>query len=203
MSLPIRLLVIAGSARAGSWNRKLAGAAARVATDDGARVTEFDLRELALPVYDGDLEAASGVPAGAARLRDAILGHDALWLVTPEYNGFPTPLLLNAFDWMSRVPSDGGAVSGLAATAGRPVALLSASPGPLGGLRSMNFLRQYLQMAFAMIVVPQQFALSRADEAFDDTGGLKDPHAQRAVAGIWAGLSRLSRALARGPEGGP
>ncbi|MBN8510621.1 MAG: NAD(P)H-dependent oxidoreductase [Burkholderiales bacterium] len=69
----LRLLVIAGSARAGSWNRRLAEAAARLARDDGADVRLLDLRELALPVYDADLEAASGVPEGARRLRTAEL----------------------------------------------------------------------------------------------------------------------------------
>lgn len=193
---PVRLLVISGSSRTGSWNRKLAEVAMRVAEADAASATALDLRELALPVYDGDLEASAGVPPGASALRDAVVAHDALWIVTPEYNGFPTPLLINAFDWLSRVRADAGGLGGLAATAGKPAALMSASPGPLGGLRSMNFMRQYLQMAFAMVVSPPQYALGRADEAFDDAGELKDPAARRSVAGVWAGLARLARALA-------
>ena len=66
----------------------------------------------------------------------------ALLFVTPEYNAFPTPLVLNAFDWMSRIQGTAEGGAGLAATGGKPAALLSASPGPLGGLRSMNLLRQ-------------------------------------------------------------
>lgn len=200
---PVRLLVIAGSSRTGSWNRKLADVAARVAEVDGARVTTLDLRDLALPIYDGDLESAFGVPPGAARLRAAIVGADALWIVTPEYNGFPTPLLINAFDWLSRLRAADGAPSGLAATSGKPAALMSASPGPLGGLRAMNYLRQYLQMAFAMVVSPSQYALGRADDGFDDAGELKDANAQRAVANVWAGVARLARALAGAPPRGP
>lgn len=190
-----RWLVIPGSARSGSLNRRLAAAAAAMATDAGATVQEMDLRSLQLPVYDGDLEAASGVPEGALKLLDAVIASDALLVVTPEYNGFPTPLVINAFDWLSRIAADGARPSGLAATANKPVGLLSASPGPLGGLRSMNFLRQYLQMAFAMIVVPQQFALSRAHEAFDEQGGLRDERARQTVAGVLAALGALATAL--------
>ncbi len=192
---PIRLLILSGSERAGSFNRSLARVAAAAARRDGCEVTEFDLRALALPVYDGDLEAASGVPPSALQLRDALHGADALLLVTPEYNAFPTPLVLNAFDWMSRIPATAPGGAGLAATANMPAALLSASPGPLGGLRSMNLLRQYLQGAFAMIVVPQQFALGRAGDAFDAAGALKDAKSQQLVEGVLAALGDLSSAL--------
>ena len=191
----VNLLVIAGSARAGSLNRRLAAVAAAMAGEAGAEVQELDLRALQLPVYDGDLEAASGVPAAVRPLADALRAADAVLLVTPEYNGFPTPLLINAFDWLSRLGAEGDRPAGLAISAGKPVALLSASPGPLGALRSMNFLRQYLQMAFAMIVVPQQFALSRAHEAFDANGALKEERARSSVAGVLAALGALASAL--------
>ncbi len=190
-----RLLVIPGSARTGSLNRRLAAAAAAMALKAGATVDEIDLRSLQLPVYDGDIEAASGVPEGAVRLLEAIGAADAVLVVTPEYNGFPTPLVINAFDWLSRVSAQGTRPGGLAATANKPVGLLAASPGPLGGLRSMNYLRQYLQMAFAMIVVPQQFALSRANEAFDEHGAIKDEKAVRAVDGVLVALGSLAGAL--------
>ena len=192
---PIRLLIIAGSERTGAYSRSLARVAAAAARRDGCEVTEFDLRALALPLYDGDVEHASGVPAPALQLRDAVSGHDALLLVTPEYNGFPTPLLLNAFDWMSRIPATAPGGGGLAATANKPAALLSSSPGPLGGLRSMNLLRQYLQGNFAMIVVPQQFALGRAGDAFDAAGALKDAKSQQIVEGVLTALGDLADAL--------
>lgn len=191
----IRLLIIPGSARRGSLNVRLAHAAADAARAAGHQATLLDLRSLELPLYDGDLEAASGVPAGAVTLLDAITEHDALLIVTPEYNGFPTPLVINAFDWLSRQPEQAPRPSGLTATANKPVALLAASPGPLGALRSMNFLRQYLQMAFAMIVVPQQFALSRAHEAFDDQGGLKDSKAKQTVERVVASVAKLAGAV--------
>jgi NAD(P)H-dependent FMN reductase len=188
----LNLLIIPGSVRRGSFNHALARHALARAVATGARATLFDLRALALPIYDGDLEAEHGVPDGARTLRAALQAADAVLVVTPEYNGFPTPLVLNAFDWLSRLRDE---PTGLATTANRPVALLSASPGPMGGLRSMNFLRQYLQMAFAMIVVPQQFALSRAADAFDAELRLTDAKAIGAVDGVLKSLGSLAAAL--------
>ena len=174
----MKLLLIAGSARSGALSVKLRDAARRIAEAAGVQTSVLDLRDLALPLYDGDIEASQGVPAGAAALRDAIREHDALVIVTPEYNGFPTPLVINAFDWLSRLKD------GLAATTDKPVALLASSPGALGGLRAMNTLRLYLQMAFQMIVVPRQQAVSRAHEAFAADGALADAKAAAMLAGV-------------------
>jgi NAD(P)H-dependent FMN reductase len=198
---PLRILVIAGSQRAGSFNRQLAAVAAAQVRASGAEATEFDLRALALPLYDGDLEVREGVPARVSDLLEAIATRDGLLVVTPEYNGFPTPLVINAFDWLSRAKAAPPLPAGLTATAGKPVALMSASPGPLGGLRSMNFLRQYLQMAFAMLVQPQQFALGRAGDAFDEQGRLKDEKSAAAAKGVVDALLGLAGALKRGRAG--
>lgn len=192
-----RLLVIPASARTGSLNVQLARHAERTATLAGWQARLLDLRALQLPVYDGDLEVSQGVPAGALALQEAIDGSDAVLVVTPEYNGFPTPLFINAFDWLSRVPAADGKPSGLASTTDVPVGLLSASPGPLGGLRSMNFVRQYLQMNFSMLVVPQQFALGRANEAFDGAGALSDARTAQSVARVLDALARQATALPR------
>lgn len=191
----LRLLILPASAREASLNRRLAAVAAAAAPSLGLQPSTFDLHALDLPIYHGDLEAASGIPPGAHRLREAIAASDALLVVTPEYNGFPTPLFINAFDWLSRIQPRDGQPSGLATTANKPVGLLSASTGPGGGLRSMNYVRQYLQMAFAMIVVPQQFALGRANEAFGEDGALKDPKAAQSVANVLQALGRLANAL--------
>lgn len=195
MSRPPRLLVMVGSSRQGSFNAALAGVVEQVARAAGAEVRRIDLRALQLPVFDGDIEAQSGVPARTLELVEAIHAVDGVVVVTPEYNGFPTPLFINAFDWLSRAPAQGDRPTGLQATASKPVAVLSASPGLLGGLRSLNFLRQYLQMAFAMLVVPQQFALVRASEAFDEQGGLKDPKARQSVELVVRSLLKLATAL--------
>ena len=182
----MKLLLIAGSARNGALSVKLRDAARHVAEVAGAETSVLDLRALALPLYDGDIEAAQGVPAGATTLRDAIAAHDAIVIVTPEYNGFPTPLVINAFDWLSRLKD------GLAATADKPVALLASSPGALGGLRALNSLRQYLQMAFQMLVVPQQQAVARAHEAFAAEGTLSDAKAAAALAGVVNAVLKLA-----------
>ncbi len=192
---PLRLLLIAGSARNGALSVRLRDAARRLADAAGASTSVIDLRALALPIYDADIEAAHGVPEGAGQLREAMAAADAVLVVTPEYNGFPTPLVINSFDWLSRLKAADPAAAGLATTAGKPVALLASAPGPIGGLRAMNFLRQYLQMAFAMLVVPQQFALGRANEAFDEAGSLKDAKAEQAVAGVLHSLLRVATAL--------
>ena len=191
----VKLLAISGSERSGSLNRKLLAVALRSAQARGAQVDTIDLRSLALPLYDGDLEKGSGVPEGAKRLRDALLAADGVLLATPEYNGFPTPLLINSMAWLSRLAADGAVPSGLAATAGKPVGIVSASPGLLGGLRSLNFTRQYLSMAFAMMPVPQQFALPKANEAFDADGALKDAKQQAAVDAVVAALIKVATAL--------
>jgi len=191
----LRLLAISGSSRTGSWNRKLVAAAARAAQARGAQVEALDLRSLELPLYDADLEKAAGVPEGARRLRDALRTADGVLLSAPEYNGFPTPLLLNSFDWLSRLQPEGDAPSGLAASSGKPLGLFSASPGPMGALRSLNFTRQYLGMTIAMLPVPQQFALSKAGEAFDESGALKDAKQQAALETVVASLMRVATAL--------
>src|SRR4051812_31920514 len=96
----VDILVIPGSSRNGSYNRKLAECASQTARETGLGITALDLRALQLPVYDADHESALGVPEGAYRLQAAILEAHAVLVVTPEYNGFPTPLVINAFDWL-------------------------------------------------------------------------------------------------------
>ena len=190
-----RLLVMAGSSREGAWSGKLAAAGAAALSEAGASVTPVDLRALALPLYDGDLELREGVPAAALRFRDLVASHDGMLVVTPEYNGFPTPLFVNAFDWLSRVKPDAQGPAGLAATARKVAGLMSSSPGALGGLRALNFTRQYLQMAFAMVVVPQQFALGAANAAFDEHGALKDERHRQSVNTVVGSLVRIASAL--------
>jgi chromate reductase len=191
----MKILVVPASCRTGSLNRRLAGFAASKARAAGFEAKELDLRALNLPIYDGDLELAQGIPTGAHQLQQAIADCDCLLVVTPEYNGFPTPLFVNAFDWLSRIAATPAQASGLAVTANKPAALLSASPGPGGGLRSMNYMRQYLQMAFAMIVVPQQFALGKAHQAFNESGTLLDAGAEQSVETVLRSLTALAQAL--------
>lgn len=190
----VRVLVISGSARGGSFNQQLVAAAGQRAAQDGATVTAVDLRALELPIYDGDLHTR-GTPAGAIELVRLFARHDALLLATPEYNGFPTPLLINALDWASLVEAGTDHPAGPAAFAGTVAGLLSASPGAFGGLRSLLATRQFLQMNLGMLVVPEQFGLVHADRAFDATGVLKDAPSQAGVARVVSAVLRTARAL--------
>lgn len=192
---PLTVLAVSGSSRTGSWNRRLLDAAIVAARARGVLVEPFDLASLALPLYHGDIEKNEGVPAGARRLRDALVASDAMLLVTPEYNGFPPPLLINAFDWLSRLGPEEGKPAGLAVTANKPVGLLSASPGPNGGLRALNHTRQFLSLTLQMMPVPAQFALGRAAEAFDENGALKDEKSRAAVDAVIDRLLRVATAL--------
>lgn len=194
----LRVLVMAGSARTGSFNRQLAGVAAGLLGEAGADVTQVDLRELGMPLYDADIEARA-MPAGAIELRQLVAHTDALVIATPEYNGFVPPLLINSFDWLSRVPASDGLPSGLEATASKVAGVMSASPGALGGLRSLNYLRQFLQMAIGMLVVPEQFALGQAHKAFDEaTGQLIDSKHQQSVQRVTQAVLRTASALRSG-----
>ena len=191
---PVRVLAFAGSARAGSFNAKLLAVAAQAARASGAEVTLLDLRSLALPVYDAEIEAA-GMPAGALELRRLFATHDALLIASPEYNGFPTPLLINALDWASRVAAVDGLPSGLGAIGGKAAGVMSASPGPMGGLRSLGFARQFLHNTLGFLVVPEQFALVQAGKAFDEQGALTDPKQQQSVQRVVASVVRVAGAL--------
>lgn len=190
MATKPRVLAFAGATREASHNKQLAKFAAAVAEAAGAEVTYLDLREYPLPLYDGDLEAAEGVPANARALRDVFLAHDALIIASPEYNSSITAVLKNAIDWVSRPVDDEPSI---VAFQGKTAALLSASPGALGGLRGLVHLRSILGN-IGVLVLPDQLAIGRAHEAFDETGALKDA---RQAAGVEALVGQLVRVTAR------
>lgn len=190
MATSPRVLVFAGAIREGSHNKQLARYAAAAARSAGAEVTFLDLREYPLPLYDGDLEASEGLPANARALKDLFLAHDALIIASPEYNSSITAVLKNTIDWISR-PVEGEPA--LAAFKGKTAALLAASPGALGGLRGLVHLRAILGN-IGVLVLPEQLAVGRAHEAFDEEGGLKDP---RQAASVEALIGQLVRVASR------
>jgi NAD(P)H-dependent FMN reductase len=166
MNTPTPLLVFAGSTRAQSWNRKLANAAANMATAGGAQVTHIELADFDVPIYDADLEA-KGTPHDVLRLKEIFYAHPAWLICSPEYNGSYTALLKNTIDWVSSpIKDDPVWASGTKPFAGKVVGLLAASPGALGGLRSLSHLTPLL-INLQCWVAPKQFALSKAHEAFD------------------------------------
>lgn len=171
-----RILVLAGSTRRGSFNRKLARLGAAAAREAGGRVTELDLREHPLPLYDGDLEAQGGLPEEAMKLKGIFLEHDALLIASPEYNSGISGVLKNAIDWVSR-PVQGQPP--LAAFRGKVAGLMSASTGVMGGLRGLAQLRSILSN-INVLVIPEQLTVSKAAEAFAENGSLKDQaHGER------------------------
>ncbi len=168
MNTPLPLLVFAGSTRALSWNRKLAHAVAHMATAEGAQVTHIELADFDVPMYDADLEA-KGTPRDVVRLKEIFHAHPAWLICSPEYNGSYTALLKNTIDWVSSpVKNDPVWASGAKPFTGKVVGLLAASPGALGGLRSLSHLTPLL-INLQCWVAPKQFALSKAHEAFDPT----------------------------------
>jgi chromate reductase, NAD(P)H dehydrogenase (quinone) len=187
--MSVRILAISGSSRRESLNQKLLDIAAQGARDAGAEVTVARLADFDLPIYDGDFEAERGVPHEVRKLHELMEKHDALLIATPEYNGGYTALLKNAIDWISRPRVDGS--SGVDLLTGKVAALVSASPGQLGGLRSQTGLRVVLEK-LGMLVIPQAFALSRAHEAFDAAGKLEDSSAMRLVSGVGEALYRTT-----------
>ncbi|MDD5200501.1 MAG: NAD(P)H-dependent oxidoreductase [Terrimicrobiaceae bacterium] len=185
MSKP-RIAAFAGSTRSGSFNKQLVKLAAESARSAGADVTVVDLRDLALPLFDQDLEATGGLPDGAKRFKTLLRESDGFLIASPEYNSSITAALKNAIDWASRAESDDEPA--LAAFRGKAAALLAASPGALGGLRGLVHLRSILGN-IGVIVLPDQVAISTAHEAFDEAGRLKDGRKAAQVADLARGLT--------------
>jgi NAD(P)H-dependent FMN reductase len=181
-----RILAFSGSARRESLNRKLLAAVVEAARAGGAEVTVLDLNEYALPLYHGDLEDRDGLPPAAVKLIELIAGHDALLIASPEYNSQMTPLLKNTIDWCTRgdeVPFKG-----------KVAAVVSASPGMFGGIRSLTLARALLTHLGAF-VIPAQCVLPQADKAFDAAGRLQDARTQKAVEGVAHQLVETGRRL--------
>ena len=175
-----RILAFAGSARKDSYNKQLVQIAAQAAEHAKAVVTVLDLRDFSLPLFDEDLERDEGTPENAIQLKQLFVNHDGLLIAAPEYNSSITPLLKNTIDWVSR-PAKGE--SRLAAYQGKVAALMAASPGELGGLRGLVHVRSILS-SVGVIVLPDQIAIGRAFEAFDENGQLNDEKQQSRVEAI-------------------
>jgi chromate reductase len=181
-----KILAFAGSTRAESFNKKLVNIAAAGARNAGAEVTLIDLRDFPLPLYDGDLEERDGLPAHAKKLKQLFLAHDGLLLACPEYNSGISGVLKNTIDWVSRAETDDE--PDLACYVGKIAAIMSASPGFLGGLRGLVQVRSILGN-IQVLVLPGQVTVSKAHEAFNADGSLKDARKQAAVEKLGATLA--------------
>jgi len=186
-----KILAFAGSTRRESFNRKLIRWAAQVAEDQGAEITLVELSDYPLPLYNGDLEQESGIPENADQLYQLMKDHQALLIASPEYNSSLSPLLKNTIDWVSR-PRPGD--PRLAAFTGKVAALLSASPGTLGGLRGLVHLRAILQNIGTM-VIPAQAAVSQANDTFSTDGTFQDQQQAERVTKVVTDLISTTQKL--------
>jgi NAD(P)H-dependent FMN reductase len=194
MTNPPKILAFAGSAREASYNKLLVKIAAEGARAVGAEVTYLDLRDLPIPLFDEDLEAKEGIPENARKLKELMMGHQGLLIASPEYNGSITAVLKNAIDWASR-PLPGEPPLALSCFRDKVAALMSASPGGLGGLRGLNHVRSILT-GVGVLVLPDQRSISKAYEAFDADGRLKEPQQQAAVEQLGSKLATVIAKLA-------
>ncbi len=161
----MKLFAMAGSLRQASHNRALLGLAAAIAEKHGASVDLAALRDFDVPLYDGDVEAASGIPEGVQRLAARIGEADGLLIASPEYNFGVPGVLKNAVDWLSRAKP--------MPLRGKRALLLSASPSLVGGNRGLWALRVSLEV-LGVHVYPDMYSLASAHEKIDATG-INDP----------------------------
>ena len=186
-----KILVFAGSSRKGSYNKKLARVAASAIKSAGMTATFIDLADFPMVLYNADLEASGGMPRETVLLKTFLREHQGLLISSPENNASVSALLKNTLDWLSR-PVAGE--KGVQLFQGKPAALMAASPGALGGIRGLFHLREILA-TLGMLVLPEQFALGKANEAFLDDGSLKDKAHQQSVEKVAARLVEVTRKL--------
>ncbi|KIC14244.1 NADPH-dependent FMN reductase [Leisingera sp. ANG-Vp] len=157
------LLTMSGSLRREATNRKLLAEAVRVFGP--ATVAEADLN---LPLYDGDAEAAEGIPPAVQALADQIAAADAVIVSTPEYNKGPSGVLKNALDWVSRTEGN--------PWADKPVAIMSAAAGRAGGEQAQALLRGFLVPFQPRLITGPGVHLAGSGKEFDETGRLTSEH---------------------------
>jgi len=173
-----KILAFAGSSRKESFNKRLLAIAVLGARDAGANVTVIDLADYSMPLFNQDLESEQGIPENALKFKRLLIEHDAFIIASPEYNSAFSPLLKNVIDWASRAESDDEPP--LVAYQGKIAAILAASPGALGGLRGLVFLRMLLAN-IGITVLPEQQAIPQAFKAFNDDDSLIDERKHKAV----------------------
>lgn len=188
-----KILAFAGSAREGSFNKRLVKIAAAGARAAGAAVTEVDLRDFPMPLFDLELEAREGMNPHARRFKELLIAHDGLLIASPEHNSSISALLKNTIDWVSRWEEG---EQGMVAFEGKVATLMSASPGALGGLRGLRHVREILGN-IGVVVLPAQIAIVRASDAFRDDGALKDEKQHGATEALGASLANTLAKLTR------
>ncbi len=186
--MTIKILAFAGSVRKNSFNKTLVQIAAEGARSAGAEVTYLDFLDLAIPLFDEDWESAEGLPNNVITFKALLKSHQGFLISCPEYNSSITPLLKNAIDWASRpAPNE----SSLECFKDKVAALMSASPGALGGLRGLVHVRSILGN-IGVLVLPDQVAIGKADQAFSESGNLINASQQTAVTQLGRKLATIA-----------
>lgn len=177
MAQKIRILGFTGSLRRNSYNMA-ALRAAQTLVPENAELEIADLSQI--PFFNEDVEAV-GIPGVVADFKKKIAQADALLIATPEYNFSIPPVLKNALDWASRGDDS--------PFPGKPLAIMSASPGMLGGARVQYHLRQVcVQLDLKTLNKPEVF-IPRADKKFNEEGELTDEFTKKAIARLLAALA--------------
>ena len=189
----VKILAFAGSARTGSFNKKLVQVAAEGAKQAGVEVTYIDLRDYPMPLYDEDLQKKEGFPDSVLKFKALLKSHQGFLIACPEYNSSITPLLKNAIDWASR-PEEGEPPLALTCFKEKVAAIMATSPGGLGGLRGLVHVRSILE-SIGTIVIPEQKALPGAYQAFDEQGNLTDEKQRDSVMAIGKRLAEVTAKL--------
>lgn len=192
MTYRSKILAFAGSLRKDSVNKKVLQLAIEGAKESHAEVTYVDLKDYPLPLYDQDIESEEGLPDNAVKLKNIFREHDAFLIASPEYNSSYSGALKNMIDWVSRPETPEEPM--LECFKGKVAAIMSASPGGLGGLRGLIELRALLENIFVM-VIPQQKTLPNAFGAFDESGHLVDEATKNAFANLGVQLAEVARKL--------
>jgi chromate reductase, NAD(P)H dehydrogenase (quinone) len=161
---PLKIIGISGSLRLGSYNRKALALAMSIATNAGMSTQEIDLKELNLPIYDADIEAA-GFPDSVQRMRTLVESSDVLLIATPEYNHSISGALKNAIDWLSTTKN---------ILNGKTAAIFGVSTGLFGTMRAQFHLRQILTALNVFLVPQPQVFIRSGKDAFTESGLLRD-----------------------------
>jgi NAD(P)H-dependent FMN reductase len=182
-----KILAFSGSARKDSFNQKLVVIASKGAIEAGAEVTVVNLADYPMPLFDQDLEADQGMPESAKAFKQLLIDHDGLLIASPEYNSAFSPLLKNAIDWASRATEKNEPP--LIAYRGKYAGIMATSPGGLGGMRGLVFLRMLLGN-IGITVLPDQHAVPNAFQVFSEDGTLSDAKLESKIMGLGKSLAQ-------------
>jgi chromate reductase, NAD(P)H dehydrogenase (quinone) len=193
-----KILVMAGSPRAGSPNGRLAALVTKELTLAEVDVTRISLADYPLPLLDGEQSAASGLPDGAVKLKRMLSAHQGVFVASPEYTASVTPILKNAIDWVTRVRESGEPA--YAAFQNRVFALGCAASAAAGGGGALTALRQILELGCGALVIPEQISVGHAETAFDEMDNLKDAELTTALQDMVRRLIELASVMPRTME---